>query len=377
MIDQEMRIFTPETINKSHSVEVEYLVNNQRHKVFYRTNGGALLSGNCESFLAGGILPCMKVGGGQLIAEGEISQKLFSASSTIQDIYCSWDTSLHRAKITNVIPLSRSKLIKNRVGTFFSGGVDSFYTLLKHQDEITDLIFVHGLDIRLNDISLREKASKQIREAAASFGKNVIEIETNIREFLDSFVDWGLLGHGAALAAIGHLLCSTFHRIYIPATHTYAELFPWGSHPVLDPLWSSESLQFTHDGCEATRVEKVSLIAKYDIALRTLRVCWENPNSSYNCGRCEKCLRTMINLKVNNALDRCTTFDKELNIKNVLKINTEEESVRAFIKENLNALKDSGANGELERALQKVLNKSRLSHKIKRRLRALVKGITG
>ncbi len=23
--------------------------------------------------------------------------------------------------------------------------------------------------------------------------------------------------------------------IYIPASHTYADLFPWGSHPILDP----------------------------------------------------------------------------------------------------------------------------------------------
>jgi hypothetical protein len=376
MIDQGMRIVTLSKSNVTHLVEVEYLLSNQRHKVFYRTNGDAVLTGNCESFLAGGILPCMKVGEGQLIAEGEISKKLFSALPVIQDIYCTWDTSLHRAEITNVIPLSRPHLIENRVGAFFSGGVDSFYTLLKHQDVITDLIFVHGLDIRLSDISLRDEASKQIHEVATNFDKNVIEIETNIREFFDSYVDWGLLGHGAALAAIGHLLCSTFHRIFIPATHTYSELFPWGSHPVLDPLWSSESLQFTHDGCEATRVEKVSLIAKYDIALQTLRVCWENPNSSYNCGRCEKCLRTMINLKVNNALDRCTTFDKELNIKNILKINAEGENVRAFIKENLNALKNSRADDELERALQKVLNKYYLSHKIKRRLRTLIKDIT-
>ena len=130
--------------------------------------------GNCESFLAGGILPCMKVGGGQLIAEGDISQKFISALSTIQDIYCTWDTSLHRAEITNVNPVPRPMLTENRVGTFFSGGVDSFYTFLKHQDEITDLIFVHGLDIQLNDISLREKASKQIREVGSSFGKNVI-----------------------------------------------------------------------------------------------------------------------------------------------------------------------------------------------------------
>jgi hypothetical protein len=287
----------------------------------------------------------MKAGGGQLIAEGEVSQKFLSALATIQDIYCVWDASLHRTEIENVIPIPRTSSTENRVGVFFSGGVDSFYTFLKHQDEITDLIFVHGLDIRLNDTILREKASNKIREVALKFGKNFIEIETNIREILDSYVDW-YLAHGAALAAIGHLLFPTFRRIYIASTHTYANLHPCGTHPVLDHLWSSESLEFVHDGCEATRVKKVSLISRYEIALQSLRVCWKNPNSSYNCGRCEKCLRTMINLKVNNA--HCTTFDNELDLKRVSKITADNENIRLLIliRENMDALEKSQGNDE-------------------------------
>jgi len=373
MTDPVMRIVASDTINQSHSVEVDFVLSNKRYKIYFRSKGDAILSGNRESFLASALLPCMKAGGGQLIVEGEISQKFISALSTIQDIYCIWDTSLHRAEIKNVIPVSRSGSTENRVGSFFSGGVDSFYTFLKHQEEITDLIFVHGLDIQLNDTLLREKASKKIHEVASSFGKNLIEIETNIRELLDPYVNWGLLGHGAAFAAIGHLLFPNFHRIYIPASYTYANIFPWGSHPILDHLWSSESLEFIHDGCEATRVRKVSLISEYDIALQSLRVCWKNPNSSYNCGCCEKCIRTMINLKVNSALSRCTTFDEELDVKNVLKLTADNHHTRIFMRENLKALKKYKVDDELEKALQKVLNKPQLFRKIKRDLKALIK----
>ena len=42
--------------------------------------------------------------------------------------------------------------------------------------------------------------------------------------------------------------------------------------------------------------------------MRHLRVCWQNPDNAYNCGRCEKCFRTMLDLWVVGALDRCDTL---------------------------------------------------------------------
>jgi hypothetical protein len=354
------------------SIEFECRINEKKYRLFFRCTE-AVLSGNVESFLAGTILPSMKSGGGNLAVDGEVSRIFLASLSTIQDIYCLWDESLQRVNIQKALAIQRIPSTKKRVGVFFSGGVDSFYTFLKHQDEITDLIFVHGLDIKLTDTPLLSKASKKIREVASAFGVNIIEVETNIRELLDSYVDWGFLGHGATLAAIGHLLYPDFHRIYIAATHTYADLFPWGSHPVLDHLWSSEVLEFVHDGCEATRVKKVALISKHDIALHTLRVCWKNPNSAYNCGQCEKCLRTMVNLKVNDALDRCTTFDCGLDLKRVSKIDIKDENTRSFVRENLKQLEKRQDNEELRKALRTALNRQHWPRKIKVHVKHLAK----
>ncbi len=356
MTDRALRILFPDATNRGHSVEVEFQLNTKRYRVFFRS-ADAFLSGNCDSFLACAILPCMKAGGGKLIARGEVSQGLISALSAIQDIYCSWDPSLRRTKIENVRPVPATSPTARRVGAFFSGGVDSFYTFLMHRDEITDLIFVHGLDIRLDNTSLRETASKTIREVASHFGKNVVEIETNIRHFLDPYVDWGKLGHGAALAAIGHLLSPDFRRIFVAATYTYAQLHPWGTHPVLDSLWSSETLEFVHDGCEATRVQKVALISEYEIALQSLRVCWDERNTSYNCGRCEKCLRTMINLKANGALSRCTTFTTKLDVERLSQVRA-SDNTRVYFAENLDALERSQGDEELVRALRDILDGS-------------------
>jgi hypothetical protein len=48
----------------------------------------------------------------------------------------------------------------------------------------------------------------------------------------------------------------------------------------------------------------VLAIAEDPVAHVTLRVCWLNPDQSNNCGRCEKCLRTMTSLAAAGVLSR-------------------------------------------------------------------------
>ena len=198
-----------------------------------------------------------------------------------------------------------------------------------------------------------------IRKIGLHFDKRVIEIETNVGLFLDSYL-LSLYSHGAFLSSVGHLLSSFFCLIYIPASYTYADTnrLLWGSHPRVDPLWSTEALGFIHDGCEATRVEKAALIAKSDVALNSLRVCFVGHNLPYNCGRCEKCIRTMINLHCVDALDRCTTFENQLNTKHIEKMRLYNHGVRLLIEENLQALKNRPDDRDLYNVLHTIWKQS-------------------
>jgi hypothetical protein len=237
---------------------------------------------------------------------------------------------------------------------FFSAGVDSFYTVLKHRDEITKLIFVHGFDLKLDATALRAKVVKSIRAAAAELKKPLIEVETNIRELLGPYVLWDL-AHGAAMASVALLLSPQFHKVYFAATHTYSELIPLGSHPLLDPLWGTENLAIVHDGCEATRVVKVARIAESETALRYLRVCWKNTNGAYNCGRCEKCLRTMIALRLAGKLEQCATFDRPLDLDAVAHMEIPNESRRLHVLQNLEEVESRGDAPALAQALRACL----------------------
>src|SRR5439155_14974464 len=105
--------------------------------------------------------------------------------------------------------------------------------------------------------------------------------------------------------------------VFIASSHNYGDMFPWGSHPILDPHWSTEAVQVHNDGCEAQRLDKLQLVIQSDVAMRHLRVCYSNKLDRYNCNRCEKCLRTKIALYALGALDRSQTLDSKLDLNRV------------------------------------------------------------
>lgn len=263
-----------------------------------------------EAQIAAALLPAMQEGA-DVRVDDAIDPVFADSLATIQDIYATWYDEAERITVQVPEEESAHSTEGERTATFFTGGVDSFYTLLKHETEIDTLVFIHGFDIALDDTSLRWHVSKMLYEVAEHFGKDVIEVETNLRDFSDSRVSWERY-HGAALAVIALTLKRSVEKIFIPSSRPYDLLKPWGSSPLLDPLWSTRQIEFVHDGCEANRMEKCDRLAENDVALETLRVCWENRSGAYNCGRCEKCVRTMVQLLAAGALDRCTTFSEPL-----------------------------------------------------------------
>ncbi len=203
------------------------------------------------------------------------------------------------------------------VACCFSGGVDSWYSLIKNRESVTHLLLIRGFDIDLKNHRLWDETLNHARQVAEALGLRLITCETNIRSIADprhrrwgrpfdgDF--WGQCLHGAALAAVGHAASDTIGTLIVPATHTIEQFKPWGSSPALDSHWSGSRLTIVHDGCELDRVRKVFEIADHAVAIQNLRVCHNN-TTELNCCRCEKCIRTMIALKLCGALHRATTF---------------------------------------------------------------------
>jgi hypothetical protein len=187
-------------------------------------------------------------------------------------------------------------------------------------------------------------------------GKNLVVVKTNLREIIDPLVPWKWM-HGSGMAAVAHVLAGGFQRIYISTSQWHGHQPANGSHILLDPLWSLESLELVHDGLEATRLEKVRMVAQSSLALQNLRVCYLNVGGAYNCGRCEKCLRTMVALQIVGAYERCTTFRGPIDPKRIKQIRFLQEYSGYYNEENLHALAKQPWNHDLYLAVRSMLTR--------------------
>jgi hypothetical protein len=319
---------------------------------------GASVGPTAESLLAAGLLLAMRRGE-PLAVPDPVSPRLLEGVTRVQEIFHVWDRRFQVVRVEAMATGGRPRWPSPRgVACFFSGGVDSFYTALKHAERIDALVFCEGWDPPLADPARCARAGAAVGAAAAALGKPLIRVVTNLAVVSEPIVRWRYY-HGPVLASIALLLAPGFHRVLLPASHSYADLHPLGSHPLVDPLWSTEDTELVHDGCEATRSERVARIARNPTALRWLRVCWEGPDGAQNCGRCEKCVRTMIALRLAGALERCPTFARPLDLDAVARLRLGTLDERAYAEDNLRAAEADGRERALAAALRACLARAR------------------
>ncbi len=322
---------------------------------------GVQIYDDASPFAAALLLPSMKQGE-DLIIKGSISQRLYQGMHAVMREVLGWNIGLKPIEIY-ADAITPDTHHPHRTATFFSGGVDSFYTYLKHKKDavtanrVDGLILVNGFDVDRRNKQLWNRTLKSIKAIAEAERIELVAVKTNIQGLADPILSWDYC-HGGCLAAVGLSLRATFRRIYIPSTHSVDEQIPWGSNLALDRHWSSESTTFVHDGTEATRINKVtSEIAQSPLALEHLRVCYENENGTYNCGKCDKCLRTMINLYAAGALEKASTFPHHIDPELVAAVPTiEGEHGGIFHTENLVALREQNLAPDLQAAITASIN---------------------
>jgi len=313
--------------------------------------------------LAMSLMPAM-VEGGSLRVGGEISPRVLRMQAEFQAIQAAWSRHwpyerppLREVEVeagTREIPTPR----QGRVATFFSGGVDSWATVLS-EPEVTDLIFVRGLDIvpaiATQHQGLSERVEPILCEMAEDLGQPLHVLETNIREMTEPMFDWHHV-HGAALAAIGLYFESQFERVLIPTDVAHASPTFAGACYMVDGLWSSEAVEIVDHGSRIGRFERTRLLAGDPRARASLRVCYENPGGAYNCGRCRKCLVTMIALEALGVRSEFPTFPPELDYSPLEGFNPANRLHQVIWIDCLQGVKDCGRE-DLAQIVAKVVER--------------------
>jgi len=321
---------------------------------------------NGDPFLVACLGPAMVLGE-PLHISAAVSPLLLENVAQIQTILTCWQSHLRRIEIdARVREHAQAAQSQQAVGAYFSMGVDSSYTLLKNvrehpadQESITHLIVIEGCDMYLWESARFPALLTRVNEVAAAFGKKVIHVTTNLRDFSDLLADWVGLYHGAALATVALALQPLFRSVRIAAAQTYLKLLPLGTHPLLDPLWGTETLGFCEDGLEADRLAKIRFIAGSESLVGNLRVCaTDHVADVYNCGRCEKCVRTMIGLHIAGALERCATLHHTIELNLIDTFSYSNPALREQIAQLIAALGSTPLDEEIRAALQRGLERS-------------------
>lgn len=209
-----------------------------------------------------------------------------------------------RVKHYDVTPLQKSAM-------FFSGGVDSWCTFIRHLSEDPDLMLIWGSDIPHTDNAGWETLRTLVKNISSENHCNLITIhssfrtvlsETNLdKDFYEMFGDywWHCMQHGIAI--IGHAAPCNYllgiQRQYIAASFSEEVKVVCASRPEIDNFVRFFNCDVIHDSY-ITRTEKTSIIANYHKESKKnipLHVCWRTTDG-YNCCKCEKCYRTIMGL---------------------------------------------------------------------------------
>ena len=281
------------------------------------------LSLNPDALIVGCLIPAMHFGEKRIVMEAAICPYLKEGIETVMAMMQLW--SHGRLKPLDIVaavkPHDNPDHRKPRAAMVLSGGIDSLATLRlnrrhfpeNHPGAIRDGIIIHGFDIggvveRGMKYPVFDRAKRAMETVAEDSGISLIPVYTNIRHLCDDRSLWLDYFFGAVLAAVGHAFSSRINLLYLASSFDLPNLVPCGSHPLLDPEYASYRLRIRHSHVVLPRMAKLKIVSEWDAAFQNLRVCLANVPDHLNCGKCEKCVRTMLGFVGLGVLDKTRAF---------------------------------------------------------------------
>jgi len=354
-------------------------------EIYFETSetSGVGLSCNPHAFLVACILPAMHHGERRIFINEEIDPVLLNGLCVVMNWFQNWFAS--DREIVRIEARSKKKphppSNHRNAAIFLSGGIDSLASLrdnhlnvpIEHPWYIRHGIFIQGQNVESDNRSETfDRALAALSEVCSDAGISLLHVVTNIRElepdthfFMNQF-------HSAILAATAHALVERVSIASISASDAIPNLKllklhhvqPYGSHPLIDPNYGSSDLLIRQVSSELTRLDKTRLVADWPAGLKNIKVCQPNYPGE-NCGRCEKCIRTMLGLIALDRLDKTHAFpDNDLSESLVSKVQIEKQhtkdsySIELDYLELIPPLRERGRN-DLVRAIEHIISVSR------------------
>lgn len=261
--------------------------------------------------------------GHDISCEAPLTEELYyNLDKYLIDAIKEYNPDFYRPIIT--APISSDLLpCAGGVGTGISCGVDSLHALVSQTDlkfkrhNITHLTFnnvgSHGEGERAGE--LFRKRQELPRKFAKEYGFKLVMSDSNLMDVVEQ-------NHfkSHTYSSMFPVFClQKLYSVYYYASSGYryhefrlSDLSgsSCGSYEMLSlPLFSTRNLRIYSDGEGMTRMKKISKIVHYAPSYKYLNVCLSDGK---NCGKCEKCVRTLLGIDALGKLDNYSdVFDIE------------------------------------------------------------------
>ncbi len=290
--------------------------------------------------------------------DGPVSGKLLASLATAQEMLSAWCPTFIRVPVRVKASAPAVAPMTGRA-CCFSRGVDSMYSAACPRpagEGLTHLVYCDGVDPSYTHATSAARI-EAARTAAAAVGLPVIVMTTNVREVLDQVIDHED-SYGAGLAMMGLSLAPAIGALTIPSSRDYNSLLPRGSHPMLDPLWSTDRVAIVHDSMAVDRPGKARWLVEHrpDL-LHHLHVCWET-DSAHNCGRCFKCSSTALLLHIAGGLKEAGSFPPQVDLDDVRSALDPSLNARAGMNDVYRAIPADPEFDDLRDAVMEMIRES-------------------
>ena len=207
---------------------------------------------------------------------------------------------------------STNYVIENGVGTGFSGGVDSFYTVLKNiniKEKSYRLTHLTFFNVGANGSFGGEKANDTFNRRTEVFKEyskqkklKFLTVNSNVSEHAK--MSYNYIHTFRSISAV-LALQKIFSKYYYSSTATINDF----GFNVVDSAnydffslknFEVEGMNLYSVGNDCERIDKQKFICKFEDTYNLLNVC---NKKSCNCSRCEKCIRTMAGFFCIGELD--------------------------------------------------------------------------
>jgi len=296
-------------------------------------NDGYMFSDDVyDAFMLAALFPCMYYNE-TIEIEGPVSKELYyNLTRYVYSIIQAFRPEMHRVEIkVDGFAVARQNEEKI-VGTGFSGGVDSFSTIVEHyinetEDEcrLNHLFFFNlGQYGDPSKSDTYERAYNRYlfcKKATEEIGLPYSFMDTNLFAFYKP--EWEHLSDELNRTVAVFSIQKACDKYYAPSDYTYEQhalfrayhtqsLAGFAEH-MLTPLLCTEVCKNILDGSQYTRIDKIERIKDYVPAQHFLNVCTnidDGHTDGSNCSYCGKCQRTICELDLLGVSDRFTTvFD--------------------------------------------------------------------